>query len=149
VLQEMELLKSLFHINRLLFQEINKIFAVKGLNPTEVMILYCLKHGDDCKVSDLAFCLGIPLSTLTGILDRLAEKGLISRERSDEDRRVVTVKLAPSIFNEHKHIMQSCISILLDEILAETSPEWRQKFQEDLAYLEKLLEKRGETVGRK
>lgn len=141
----LELLKSLFHIKRLMFQEINKIFAAEGLNSTEVMILHRLRHGN-CKVSDLANEMGIPFSTLTGIMDRMVEKGLITRERNEDDRRVVTVGLSRHLKEKY---MPSPVLEYLQEILADTPPGWAEQFIAQLHFLEDLLEKRGEnTIGR-
>lgn len=92
--KEMELMKSLFHINRMLYREIGKGFKAEGLNSTEVMILYRIKHGcENVRPSELAKNMGIPASTFTGMIDRLVEKGYILRERSDEDRRSIGLKI--------------------------------------------------------
>ncbi len=45
------------------------------------------------RVSDLAARMYLNPSTVVGILDRLASRGLIRRERSQDDRRVVIVQL--------------------------------------------------------
>ena len=42
---------------------------------------------------ELADQLHLPMSTLTGVTDKLVKKGFISRMRNDEDRRVVQVRL--------------------------------------------------------
>jgi DNA-binding MarR family transcriptional regulator len=44
--------------------------------------------------SDLASALGVSLPTVTGIIDRLEEKGLVVREDDPNDRRVVLCKLS-------------------------------------------------------
>ncbi|MDO8654064.1 MAG: MarR family transcriptional regulator [Undibacterium sp.] len=38
----------------------------------------------------------ITKGTLTGVLDRLEDKGLIQRERGDDDRRQLLIKLTPA-----------------------------------------------------
>ena len=45
------------------------------------------------RVSDLAARLYLNPSTVVGILDRLESRGLVQRNRSDDDRRVVNVQL--------------------------------------------------------
>ncbi|SFG29206.1 DNA-binding transcriptional regulator, MarR family [Desulfotomaculum arcticum] len=47
-------------------------------------------------MSNLAQGMAVPMSTATGIVDRLVKKGLLKRGRSEEDRRVVTVSLTDS-----------------------------------------------------
>jgi DNA-binding MarR family transcriptional regulator len=44
-------------------------------------------------MSELAENLGAPLSTASGIGERLARRGLVHRQRRPEDRRVVVVRL--------------------------------------------------------
>jgi DNA-binding MarR family transcriptional regulator len=44
-------------------------------------------------MSELAEHLGAPLSTASGIGERLARRGLVKRQRRPEDRRVVVVRL--------------------------------------------------------
>lgn len=44
-------------------------------------------------MTNLAQGISVPMSTATGIVDRLVKKGLLKRGKSEEDRRVVTVSL--------------------------------------------------------
>ena len=92
--KEIDLMKSLFHINKMLHKEVAKQFMEEGLNPTEVMLLYKIKHGSENQGTiDLAKEMGIPASTFTGMIDRLVEKGYVVRERSEKDRRSVTLRI--------------------------------------------------------
>src|SRR6516162_11207720 len=50
------------------------------------------RHGERT-MSVLAEVLGAPLSTASGIGERLARRGLVKRQRRPEDRRVVVVRL--------------------------------------------------------
>ncbi|MDQ7989856.1 MAG: MarR family transcriptional regulator [Candidatus Dactylopiibacterium sp.] len=45
--------------------------------------------------SELCKCVGYDTGSMTRMLDRLEEKRLIVRERSQQDRRVVTLRLSP------------------------------------------------------
>ena len=45
-------------------------------------------------MTHLAESLGVPLSTATHTVDRLVAKGLVERNRSEEDRRVVEVQMS-------------------------------------------------------
>ena len=58
---------------------------------TQMMILTCLAGMDDCKMTDLSKATGISLSALTGLVDRLKEKGFVERDRDPDDRRVVKI----------------------------------------------------------
>jgi DNA-binding MarR family transcriptional regulator len=55
-----------------------------------VLLLYL--YGSK-RMSELAGSLGVTLATATGIMDRLVERGLVSRENLKDDRRVVMCRL--------------------------------------------------------
>ncbi len=49
--------------------------------------------GSECSMSELAERIQQSSATMTGIVDRLVEKGWVTRRRSEEDRRAVFVTL--------------------------------------------------------
>ncbi len=58
----------------------------------EIRALVLLDSGERVTMTNLADLLGVPLSTATHTVDRLVSKGLVERNRSEEDRRVVEVQ---------------------------------------------------------
>lgn len=50
------------------------------------------KHGD-ITMSQLASSMNVPMSTATGVIERLVKNGYIVRVKSDTDRRIVTIRL--------------------------------------------------------
>jgi len=67
----------------------------RGLTQGEAHILAMLDYSAPAKIADLHRGLAHKRSTLTSILDRLAARGLISREVGKTDRRTFWVKLTP------------------------------------------------------
>ncbi|AGL00127.1 MarR family winged helix-turn-helix transcriptional regulator [Desulfoscipio gibsoniae] len=59
----------------------------------ELLALMLSEKHQTVTMSNLAQGMSVPMSTATGIVDRLVKKGLLKRGRSEEDRRVVTVSL--------------------------------------------------------
>lgn len=55
--------------------------------------LHAISHLDAPSMSDLSRELGLPPSSVTGIVDRLVDAGKVQRERDADDRRVVRVTL--------------------------------------------------------
>ena len=51
------------------------------------------RKGSECSMSELAERIQQSSATMTGIVDRLVEKGWVTRRRSEEDRRAVFVSL--------------------------------------------------------
>src|SRR4051794_494863 len=63
-----------------------------GISMTHLHILWVLEHHGDVTMSRLAELLDVSLSNATGLVDRMAERGLIDRVRVPNDRRVVLVR---------------------------------------------------------
>src|SRR6516165_8356528 len=65
----------------------------RQLPRSEMLALLVLQRRGEQTMSELAEVLGAPLSTASGIGERLARRGLVQRQRRPEDRRVVVVRL--------------------------------------------------------
>lgn len=66
------------------------------LKASEINALGNLADGVARTVSELGAAIGSPPATLTGILDRLERRGLISRTPHPGDRRAVMITLTPA-----------------------------------------------------
>lgn len=89
-------------INYLLTQsqiKINLLFRANlseyGITPAQYVLLYHLWEEDGLSPTQLAALSGLDASTVTGLLTRMEEKGLIKRKHSKDDRRGVNVWLTP------------------------------------------------------
>lgn len=82
---------------RRVFQAINeysrKAEKTTGLTGPQLWALKILDNTSPIMVSDLAQRMYLRPATVVGILDRLENKGLVSRARSKEDRRAVDLHL--------------------------------------------------------
>ncbi len=67
-----------------------------GISMAQLNILYSLHRSGEMPMSRLADMLNVSLSSATGLIDRLEERGYIERTRVPEDRRIVKVRLTPS-----------------------------------------------------
>lgn len=140
--QGLEAMARLVNIREMLFTQISRMFAEQGLNSTEIFIIYKLQHKEkEFKAGDLAAELYLPLSTLTGIIDKMIEKGIVIRKRSDTDRRVVMIELNPEFISRSESCLKM-LQIMMGEINAALPQGWLQKFNEDLKLLEGIMEKR-------
>ncbi len=66
-----------------------------GLTYTQYIVFLALWESGDCTVGDLCRRLRLDNGTLTPLLKKMQEAGYVSRERSDEDERVVMIRLTP------------------------------------------------------
>lgn len=64
-----------------------------GVTSAQLWAMWVLSRNPGIRVSDLAKAMSIHHSTASNLLDKLARKGLIKRERVSEDQRVVTLNL--------------------------------------------------------
>jgi DNA-binding MarR family transcriptional regulator len=64
--------------------------CLRAISSTQLHVLFVLGEGV-MPMSRLADSLGVSLPNVTGIVDRMVERGYVERGRDDEDRRVVTV----------------------------------------------------------
>lgn len=66
-----------------------------GVGPGEGHLLSYLRTYAPCPVSELERVFGHKRSTLTSMLDRLSDRGLLTRQINAEDRRSFTIELTP------------------------------------------------------
>ncbi|MEZ4320639.1 MAG: MarR family transcriptional regulator [Myxococcota bacterium] len=72
------------------------VLAELGLTYPQYLVLLVLWESDGQSVSALGQRLHLDSGTLTPLLQRLERSGLVRRERSQPDQRVVIVHLTPS-----------------------------------------------------
>lgn len=75
------------------------------LSRGEIRVLRVLGRERHCVMGRLADSICLSLSSATGIIDGLIEKGLVKRERSSVDRRVVEVVLTDAGRALHEEAM--------------------------------------------
>ena len=64
-----------------------------GINATDLNCLNILSFSGHMTAGELARATGLTTASITGVIDRLAEAGYVSRERDPHDRRRVVVTL--------------------------------------------------------
>lgn len=87
-----------------------------GLTPVQLMILQVLETQGPLTASALSGRVSLTAATLSGVLERLEEQGLLSRERDDQDRRRQWLRVSPAG------------SALLEQAPPLLSPEFRARF---------------------
>ena len=67
-----------------------------SLNSNDIKVLCALDGKTNPNIKEISEELQFPMSTLTGIFNKLVEKGLVNRIRCSSDRRIVRVNLTPT-----------------------------------------------------
>ena len=98
------------------------IFAHEKLSLTHVVILELLLEKTRCSMSELTRGLDLTMSAVTGVVDKMVSLGLVKREHSKDDRRIVEVFLtskgeqsAKEVTNVRKKAIKSMYSVLTDK----------------------------------
>ena len=65
-----------------------------NVSMSQMHVMWLLQHQGEMSMSRIAELLDVSLSNATGIMDRMAERGLVERVRVPNDRRLVLVKPA-------------------------------------------------------
>lgn len=110
-------------LNNLLVSVFNTILKIEEaalkassdnrLSITEVHTLHAIGLGLPRTMTEVAVDLMINVSTLTIAINKLVEKGYVSRSRGEDDRRVVRIALTPPgqiIMLEHEKFHQNMVS---------------------------------------
>jgi DNA-binding MarR family transcriptional regulator len=88
---EVRLAELFRQINQKLWKMLGSMFRKGRFSITEASVLFTVYRRQTFRTSELARRIGIPGSTLTGILDRLVAQGFLERHPDPSDRRSVLV----------------------------------------------------------
>ncbi|MEA4963079.1 MarR family winged helix-turn-helix transcriptional regulator [Lutispora sp.] len=91
----------------------------------EIFAMLLLYKSSEVTMTELVEYINVPMSTATGIVDRLVKKGYIARERSEADRRIVVLKLTEEGSNLVKNL-KDLICKYLNMILQDLTEEEKQ-----------------------
>jgi DNA-binding MarR family transcriptional regulator len=83
-------IRRLMQAGELFTKELSKSYQVSAPQLHSLLALY--EHGP-LPPSQIARYIMVKSSTVTGIIDRLEQKGLVTRLRNSPDRRVITIEL--------------------------------------------------------
>jgi DNA-binding MarR family transcriptional regulator len=106
-----EVLVSLRRVIRATDLHSKYLAKTTGLTSPQILLLQTIRDKGQVTIGELANEISLSQATVTTILDRLEKKGLVYRERSDQDKRKVhayltdigieTLKTAPTPLQEH------------------------------------------------
>jgi DNA-binding MarR family transcriptional regulator len=116
-------------ISDIIFDNIKKVIFPEewlkidlSLSKHELFTLMIVDRRGEIIMSHIADYVNIPMSTATGIVDRLVKNGYLERNRSESDRRIVIIKLtakAKELVNEIKGIGLKYFSMIHEALTEE------------------------------
>ena len=118
------LVRRLHQIHSALFAEECRSF---GITPVQYGLLTALLHYPGSDQVTLGTEMGIDRTNVADVLERLAERGLVRRERSARDRRMMLASLTPEGARLTRE-MQGAMQRAQDRLLAPLPPAERARF---------------------
>jgi DNA-binding MarR family transcriptional regulator len=138
-MKELQLLELLGDLYRRVFRTVAPLAQSEGLSMTEMLVVWKM-HSRECRhVKELVSEIGLPPSTLTGILDRLTEGGWLSREADPEDRRAVVVRRTEKL-DKFIRVMTQERTKLLAAAFGKLPRDLVERLAKDLTAVHDLLE---------
>ena len=97
-----------------------------NLTSPQLTVIKILETFGDLSLTELSERIRAQNSTVTGIIDRMEREGLVARERSKEDRRVVFIRLTPKGAQLAREIPVEPMEILRQAIIGLSKEEGRE-----------------------
>lgn len=95
LLLDHQLCFPLYAASRMVTRLYQPLLKDMGITYPQYLVLLLLWEKDNQKVGDIGKALELNTNTLTPLLKKMEEKGMLIRNRSSEDERVVLAQLTP------------------------------------------------------
>lgn len=99
----------------------------KDISKRDFSIIVFLGKNQEVIMREIAEFLQVPLSTTTGIVDKLVESGYLSRVHSNEDRRIIKVGLSSS-GKKSFNLLQTSLYNMGKTVLSDLTASERDQF---------------------
>ncbi len=108
------------------------------LSVAQLHVIRMIRRNGQLTMSELADLLGVSPPSASAMVDRLVEKGILSREHSTEDRRKVVVRISPEAVKEIEALEHSILALFVD-LVQKLGPETTQKWCQVLECVKGVL----------
>jgi MarR family transcriptional regulator, 2-MHQ and catechol-resistance regulon repressor len=120
--QSLKLFIVLSRAYRAVNEQVNKSIQCNGLNPTEFAVLELLYHKGDQPLQQIGDKILLASGSITYVVDKLEQKGLLKRVACPNDRRVTYAQISEEgkqfieeIFPAHEQRIVKLMEVLTDE----------------------------------
>lgn len=108
------------------------------LSMAQVQMVMAVRESDAMTISYLAEKLKVSPPSASNMVDRLVEKGVLLRERSEKDRRKVVVRLSEKAAVHAGRMERAVLAAFLD-LVEKVGPETAEKWCEVLECVEQVI----------
>lgn len=115
------LISKITYLGRRIFNQMLKRNQLE-VNPGQGRILYALWQNDEIPINELAKQTALAKSTLTTMLDRLEAEGHLMRVPSQDDRRVILIKLTEknkALHEKYERVSQEMTALFYQDFTEE------------------------------
>lgn len=111
------------------------------LSLSQFKLLMTVRHGGETTVKDLAEKLGVSPPSVSVMVDKLVERNLLTRERSERDRRRVVIRVSPGESAYLNRIEEKMLRVFV-QLVEDVGPETAKKWEEVLTRVDEVLDQR-------
>lgn len=115
-------LNNLYHHYKSAYSDVMKIPGLKPLGPMEQKVLLLFDSQSALNMKDVVQALSLPNSTVTSVVKRMVNKGLLSRQVMAEDRRAYLLKLTKTgreIIDYNQYLKRQFSETILESLDSE------------------------------
>lgn len=110
------------------------------LSAPQMNMLMMIRVRESVSVTELAALLAVSPPSVSTMVDRLVERGLLTRTPSEQDRRKVVIRVSPEALKDIALVEEMILGSFV-ELVEAVGPETTQKWCEVLQQIKKVLEK--------
>jgi DNA-binding MarR family transcriptional regulator len=113
--------------------------SLSDLSLPQLHLIMMLRAQKRASISELASLLGVSSPSVSAMVDRLVERGLLRREPDPADRRRVVVSIAPSVQQDVCELEDAMLGSFVD-IVEKVGMDTARRWCEVLAEVRSVLE---------
>lgn len=110
------------------------------LSAPQMNMLIMIRVREAVSVTELAALLAVSPPSVSTMVDRLVERGLLTRTPCDQDRRKVVIRVSPEALKDIAQVEEMVLGSFV-ELVEAVGAETTQKWCEVLQQIKKVLEK--------
>lgn len=114
------------------------------MSVSQLHMLRIVRQSGELTMSELAERMEVSPPSASAMVDRLVEKGVLSREHSTQDRRKVVVRVSPEAVIKAESIEANIMQLFID-LVDKLGPETAQKWCDVLACVKIALSEEGDS----
>jgi DNA-binding MarR family transcriptional regulator len=132
--------RSLHEIRQVLRRPLEAEFARGELTGPQRLVMQVVFHSDGLSLKEIGARVGLSHSTLSGIVDRLAARGLLERRVNSTDRRLTSIVVTQVVRDFMAHTAPSLTARPLIQALSRATAAERKAIAKGLRTLQRLLD---------